>query len=73
MLAADTLSIVTMEIVDNAVMAAWPGAMDAGLGDTRFWIALVVALAAAFVVDFPVNRWLIGRDWGHALMHDHHH
>ncbi len=47
MLAADTLSIVTMEIVDNAVMAAWPGAMDAGLGDTRFWIALVVALAAA--------------------------
>ena len=71
-LAADTLSIVTMEIVDNAVMAAWPGAMDAGLGDARFWIALVVALAAAFVVAFPVNRWLIGRGRGHALMHEHH-
>jgi hypothetical protein len=72
-LAADTLSIVTMEIVDNAVMAAWPGAMDAGLGDTVFWVALMVALAAAFVVAFPVNRWLIGRGRGHALMHEHHH
>ncbi|WP_278256605.1 DUF4396 domain-containing protein [Nocardioides convexus] len=72
MLAADTISILVMELVDNAVMAVVPGAMDAGLGDAIFWGSMVVALAAAFVAAFPVNRWLIDRGKGHALHHAHH-
>lgn len=72
-LAADTLSIAVMEIVDNAFMLAIPGAMDAGLADPRFWISLAAALALAFVVTVPVNRWLIGRGKGHAVVHQHHH
>ena len=68
-LAAETLSITTMEIVDNIVVLAVPGAMDAGLGDFLFWGSLVLSLALAFVAAFPVNRWLIARGLGHAVMH----
>lgn len=71
-LAADTVSILVMELVDNAVMAVIPGAMDAGLVDPVFWIGMIVALAAAFVAAFPVNRFLIDRGKGHALHHAHH-
>lgn len=72
-LAADTLSIATMEIVDNLVMALIPGAMDAGLVNPVFWLGMSVALAAAFAAALPVNRWLMGRDKGHALTHEYHH
>jgi len=72
-LAADTLSIVVMEIVDNAIILAVPGAMDAGLGSGLFWGALAVALAVAFVVTVPVNRAMISRGRGHALAHQFHH
>jgi hypothetical protein len=71
-LAADTVSITVMEIVDNAVMLAVPGAMDAGLGSWLFWGSLAFALAVAFVVTVPVNRWLIGRGKGHAVVHAFH-
>jgi hypothetical protein len=71
-LAADTLSITVMEIVDNAVMLAIPGAMDAGLASPLFWGSLVVALAVAGVAAYPVNRWLIARGKGHAVVHAHH-
>ena len=71
-LAADTVSIVVMEIVDNLVMALIPGAMSAGLVDPIFWIGMMIALAAAFVAAFPVNRALIDRGKGHALHHQHH-
>jgi uncharacterized protein DUF4396 len=72
-LAADTLSIVTMEIVDNAFVLAIPGAMDAGLGNGLFWGSLAAALAIAFVVTVPVNRALIARGKGHAVAHEYHH
>jgi Domain of unknown function (DUF4396) len=72
-LAADTLSILTMEIVDNAVVLAVPGAMEAGLTSLLFWGSLVVSLAVAFVVTVPVNRALIARGKGHAVVHGHHH
>ncbi len=71
-LAADTLSILTMEIVDNGIILAVPGAMDAGLASVLFWASLAVALAIAFVLTVPVNRWLIGRGRGHAVMHAYH-
>jgi len=71
-LAADTASITIMEIVDNAVMLAIPGAMDAGLGDGLFWGSLALALAIAALAAFPVNLWLIGRGKGHAVVHAHH-
>ena len=71
--AADTLSIAVMEIVDNLVMAAIPGAMDAGLVNPVFWIGMIIALAAAFVVAFPVNRYLMDRGKGHALTHQYMH
>ena len=71
-LAADTVSIVTMELVDNAVVLAVPGAMDATLTDALFWGSLAFSLAVAFVVTVPVNRWLIGRGKGHAVVHDLH-
>jgi hypothetical protein len=71
-LAADTVSIAVMEIVDNAIILAMPGAMEAGLGDGLFWGTLALALAAAFVVAFPVNRWLISRGRGHAVAHAYH-
>jgi uncharacterized protein DUF4396 len=72
-LAADTLSITVMEIVDNAVMLVVPGAMDTGLSEPRFWATLLVALLLAGVAALPVNRWLIQRGRGHALVHRHHH
>ena len=72
-LAADTLSILTMEIVDNAVMALIPGAMEAGLVNVLFWVGMMIALTAAFVAAYPVNRFLLQRGKGHALTHDHHH
>ena len=70
--AADTLSITVMEIVDNGVILFIPGAMDAGLGDALFWGSLAFALAVAWVAAFPVNRWLIARGRGHAVVHAHH-
>jgi hypothetical protein len=72
-LAADTVSIAVMEIVDNAVVLGVPGAMDAGLASVLFWGSLVASLAVAFVVTVPVNRWLIARGRGHAVVHQHHH
>jgi hypothetical protein len=71
--AADTLSITVMEIVDNTVILLVPGAMDAGLGSVLFWASLAFALAVAFVVTVPVNRALIARGRGHAVVHQHHH
>ncbi len=72
-LAADTVSILVMEIVDNGVLLAVPGAMEAGLADPLFWGSLAFALAVAFVVTVPVNRAMIGRGLGHAAVHQHHH
>lgn len=71
-LAADTLSIVTMEVMDTAVVLVVPGAMAAGLTDALFWTSLAVSLMVAFVVTVPVNRWLIARGRGHAVVHAHH-
>ncbi len=71
--AADTLSITVMEIVDNLIIIVIPGAMDAGLGSLLFWGSLAFALAVAFVAAFPVNRYLISRGKGHAVVHEHHH
>ncbi|MEU8620063.1 DUF4396 domain-containing protein [Streptomyces sp. NPDC048623] len=71
-LAADTLSIAVMEIIDNAVIALWPGAMDAHLSDSLFWIVLAISLAVAFVLTTPVNKWMIGRGKGHAVVHQYH-
>lgn len=71
--AADTLSIATMEAVDNLVMVAIPGAMNAGLVNPIFWLSMMVALAAAFAAAFPVNRYLLSRGKGHALVHKYHH
>ena len=70
--ASDTLSITVMEIVDNLIIVAIPGAMDAGLGSLLFWGSLAFALAVAFVAAFPVNRYLISRGKGHAVVHQHH-
>jgi uncharacterized protein DUF4396 len=70
--AADTFSITVMEIVDNAIILVIPGAMEAGLGDALFWGSLAFALAVAWVAAFPVNRWLIARGRGHAVVHAHH-
>jgi hypothetical protein len=72
-LAADTVSIAIMEIVDNAIMLVIPGAMDAGLDSPLFWGSLAVALLIAGTAAFPVNRWLIRRGKGHAVVHAHHH
>ena len=71
--AADTLSIATMEVTDNLVMWLIPGAMEAGLVEPVFWIGMIIALTAAFVVAFPVNRYLIDKGKGHALTMQHHH
>ena len=72
-LAADTVSIAVMEVVDNAIMVSVPGAMHAGLANWIFWSALAFSLLVAFVVTVPVNRWLIGRGLGHAKVHEHMH
>jgi preprotein translocase subunit SecG len=71
-LAADTLSILTMEIVDNVVMAIIPGAMNAGLVNPIFWVGMMIALTAAFFAAYPVNRVLLQRGKGHALTHEYH-
>jgi hypothetical protein len=72
-LASDTVSIAIMEIVDNVIMLVIPGAMEAGLGAPLFWSSLLVSLLVAGLAAFPVNRWLIGRGKGHAVLHRHHH
>ncbi len=71
--ASDTLSITVMEIVDNLIILVVPGAMTAGLGDALFWLSLAVALGIAYVAAFPVNRYLIARGRGHAVVHEYHH
>ena len=70
--ASDTVSITTMELVDNAFILLVPGAIAAGLTDSLFWWSLLVSLAIAFVLTVPVNRWLIARGRGHAVMHELH-
>ena len=72
-LAADTISITIMEIVDNAIMLLIPGAMEATLSDIGFWAALAAALLIAGAAAYPANRWLIARGKGHAVVHQHHH
>ena len=71
-LAADTVSIAVMELIDNAFIVAVPGAMEAGLADVLFWTSLIASLAIAFVVTVPVNHWMIGRGKGHAVVHSMH-
>lgn len=71
-LAADSVSIAVMEVVDNGVLLAVPDAMEAGVADGLFWGALAFALAVAFVVTLPVNKWMIGRGLGHAAVHSMH-
>jgi hypothetical protein len=68
----DAVSVTIMEVVDNLVMIAIPGAMAAGPKDPFFWASLALALAVAFLAAFPVNLWLIGRGRGHAVVHHHH-
>jgi hypothetical protein len=70
--AADTVSIAVMELIDNGFVLAVPGAMEAGLADLLFWSSLAASLALAFVITVPVNRWLIGRGRGHAVVHSLH-
>lgn len=72
-LAADTLSIAVMELIDNGTILVWPAAMDAKLGDALFWISLAISLVLAFAVTTPVNKWTIGRGKGHAVVHRYHH
>jgi Domain of unknown function (DUF4396) len=70
--ASDTVSITTMEVVDNAFILIVPGALAAGLTDGLFWWSLIVSLVIAFIVTVPVNRWLIARGRGHAVVHGLH-
>ncbi|WP_436842523.1 DUF4396 domain-containing protein [Streptomyces niveus] len=71
-LAADTVSIAVMELVDNSIIALTPGAMDAHLSDGLFWYALLGGFAVAFLITTPVNKWMIGRGRGHAVVHSLH-
>jgi hypothetical protein len=71
-LASDTVSIAVMEVVDNAIVLLIPGALDAGLGDVKFWASLAAALLIAGAAAYPVNRWLLARGKGHAVVHHHH-
>jgi hypothetical protein len=71
-LAADTFSVAVMEIVDNGILLVIPGAMEAGLADPLFWGSLAFALAVAWVAAFPLNRWLISKGRGHAVVHAYH-
>lgn len=71
-LAADTVSIAVMELIDNTVIVGIPGAMDAGLADALFWASLAASLVLAFLVTTPVNRWMISRGRGHAVAHASH-
>ncbi|MFG2191177.1 DUF4396 domain-containing protein [Streptomyces sp. NPDC048639] len=72
-LAADTVSIAVMELVDNGIIAVTPGAMEAELSDGLFWGALALGFLIAFLITTPVNKWMIGRGKGHAVMHEYHH
>lgn len=72
-LAADTASIATMEISDNAFILIVPGAINAGLDTVLFWVSLTASLVVAFIVAFPLNRYLISKGKGHALAHEYHH
>jgi hypothetical protein len=72
-LAADTVSIAVMELLDNAFILAVPGAMDAGLTSALFWTSLAASLAVAFLLTTPLNRWMISRGRGHAVVHQYHH
>ena len=72
-LAADTASIVTMETMDTIVVLVIPGALTAGISTILFWGSLALSLVVAFVITVPVNRYMIGRGKGHAVMHAHHH
>jgi hypothetical protein len=72
-LAADTVSIAIMELLDNTVIVTVPGAMDAGLASVLFWGSLAFSLLVAFLLTTPVNRWMIGRGKGHAVVHQYHH
>jgi hypothetical protein len=72
-LASDTVSITSMEIMDNLFILAVPGAINAGLNTALFWISLALSLVVAFIVTVPVNRLLIARGLGHAVMHEYHH
>ncbi|WP_433249578.1 DUF4396 domain-containing protein [Streptosporangium sp. CA-135522] len=72
-LAADTVSIIVMEIADNGVMMVLPGAMNASLASGLFWGALALSLLVAFLVTTPINKWIIGRGKGHAVVHAYHH
>ncbi|BCJ55432.1 hypothetical protein Asp14428_69070 [Actinoplanes sp. NBRC 14428] len=71
-LAADTVSIAVMEVLDNTVIVAVPGAMDAGLGSLLFWGSLAGSLVVAFLLTTPLNRWMISRGRGHAVVHRYH-
>jgi hypothetical protein len=72
-LAADTVSIAIMELIDNLAMVLVPGALEAGLGDARFWLPLLGGFVVAWPFAFAVNRALIGRGKGHAVVHEYHH
>jgi hypothetical protein len=72
-LAADTASIVVMELVDNATLLTVPGAMDATLRTWLFWVSLAASLVVAFLITTPFNRWMISRGRGHAVVHRYHH
>jgi hypothetical protein len=72
-LASDTFSIGLMEVVDNAIIVVIPGALAAGLGDPLFWGSLAFSLVVAGAAAFPLNRWLIARGKGHAVIHSHMH
>jgi hypothetical protein len=71
-LAADTVSIAVMEFIDNAIMLSVPGAMEAGISSWIFWGSLAFALAVAFVLTWPLNRWMMSRGKGHAVVHAYH-
>ena len=71
-LAADTVSIAVMEVIDNAIMLSVPGAMEAGISSWIFWASLAFALAVAFVLTWPLNRWMMSRGKGHAVVHAYH-
>jgi hypothetical protein len=72
-LLADTASIATMEITDNLFILAVPGAIHAGLNTSLFWISLILSLVVAFIVAYPLNRYLISKGKGHAVVHKYHH
>ncbi|MEV8062160.1 DUF4396 domain-containing protein [Streptomyces antimycoticus] len=71
-LAADTVSITIMELADNGTIALFPGAMDAALSDALFWLSLALSFVVAFLLTTPVNKWMIARGKGHAVVHQYH-